>query len=175
MIFCIPAQKIENVVVGFVLDFISRSTMDQKLGLNYSHEWCIQRRIIQKDVIQYSSRTFIQEMRESAGFNVKSAQDGATFVMVVNKMANIWNIGTLALALLPRLLQQSSPRPRSTPTILIDFILLISISPISILPTNQHGESAFSNQHYTHHNQQISESANQHFTRVQKLMHTVKW
>ena len=57
-------QKIENVVVGCVIDFISRSTMDQKLGLNYSHEWCIQRRIIQKDVIQYSSRTFIQEMRE---------------------------------------------------------------------------------------------------------------
>jgi len=64
---------------------------------------------------------------------------------------------------------QPGPRPRSTPTILIDFILLISISPISILPTNQHGESAFSNQHYTHHNQQISESANQHFTRVLKL------
>jgi len=44
-------QKIENVVVGCGIDFISRSTMDQKLGLNYSHEWCIQRRIIQKDVI----------------------------------------------------------------------------------------------------------------------------
>ena len=35
-------EKIENV--GCVT--ISRSTMEQKLGLNYSHEWCIQERII---------------------------------------------------------------------------------------------------------------------------------